>query len=312
MSSSAAARSAPNRDQRIPAFVNPESPNTAAARAALLEDGRFIIHDLSQRDMRAQIESAVGRGARRLVIAGGDGTLGTAAAAVLDTETELAVIPAGTLNHFAIDHGIPEKPDEAIAAVFAGAVKRVDVGVVSDIVFLNTASAGLYVSYVRSRERIERFVGYRAASVAALVANILRPRTVSVELKVEGETKHYRTPLLFVGVGERELKAPKFGGRLEGGRRGLHVMVVRKSGLLALLRLATAASSRGVHAVAESSVFDSFIVESCLVRVRRRQRVTLGLDGELLRVPAPLEFTIRRDALRVVAASPPADLPREP
>lgn len=325
MSSSAAARPngapspffsasnpAASPDPRLPAFVNAGSPRAADVRAALLKDGRFIIHDLSPPHVRTRMEEAVRRGATRLVVAGGDGTLGTAAAAMLGTTTELAVIPAGTLNHFAADHGIPEEPDAAIAVAFAPDVVLVDVGVVSDTVFLNTATVGMYVSYVRARERMERFLGYRMASVAAVVSNLFRPRIVSVELKADGETRHYRTPLLFVGVGERELKAPKFGGRVDGGRRGLHVMVVRKSSSLELLRLAAAAGSRGVNAVAEGAGVDSFVVESCVVRVGRRRRVTLGLDGELLRVPAPLEFVVRRDAVRVVAARRPADHPPEP
>ena len=77
---------------------------------------------------------------------------------------------------------------------------------------------------------------------------------------------------------------------------------------------AAAAGSRGVHSVAEGAEFDSFFVESCIVRVARtggRREVTLGLDGELLRVAAPLEFAVRRDAVRVVGARRPADLPPE-
>jgi diacylglycerol kinase family enzyme len=308
MLSSAAPRpSDPPIARRIPAFVNPSSPNAAAARAALLESGRFEIRDLVRETLREQIEEIVRSGAPRVVVAGGDGTLGTAAAALIGHPTALAVIPAGTMNHFAKDHGIPETPAGAIAAALSDTIDRVDVGLVGDSVFLNTASVGLYVDYVRRRERVERFIGYRAGSLIAAFSTFLHPRLLSVEVQIAGAAKRYDTPLVFVGVGERELKAPKFGGRIEGGQRGLHVIVVRGRRPARLFALALAAAARGLESVAATPHVDSFIVDSCVVRVARRRSVTVGLDGELFRVPAPLEFRVRLDAVRVIAAKHPAD-----
>ena len=288
--------------RRIPAFVNPASPNAAAARVALLESGRFEIRDLVQEKLRDQIEEIARAGASRVVVAGGDGTLGTAAAALIGSSTALAVIPAGTMNHFAKDHGIPEAPDGAIAAALSDMIDHVDVGFVGDSVFLNTASVGLYVDYVRRRERIERIIGYRAGSLIAALGTFLRPRLLSVEVQIAGAVKRYDTPLVFVGLGERELKAPKFGGRVEGGQRGLHVIVVRGRRPARLFALALAAAARGLEQVAATPQLDSFIVESCVVRMARRRYVTVGMDGELFRVAAPLEFRVRYDALRVIAA----------
>jgi diacylglycerol kinase family enzyme len=198
-----ASATSPAFERRVLAFVNPLSPRGPDARAALVQAGVFEVVDLAPATVRPQIEAALGTGAGRILVAGGDGTLGTAAAALLGTDTELAVLAAGTLNHFARDHGIPEDPSEAIGIAIGGESAPVDVGVVSNHVFLNTASVGMYVRYVRTRERLERYVGYRIASTAALVATFFRHRRMSVELQVEGTTRHYRTPLLFVGVGER-------------------------------------------------------------------------------------------------------------
>ena len=48
------------------------------------------------------------RAVGELVVAGGgDGTLSAVAAALVDTDTALGVLPMGTLNHFAKDLGIP-------------------------------------------------------------------------------------------------------------------------------------------------------------------------------------------------------------
>ncbi|CAN5378077.1 hypothetical protein BH23GEM2_BH23GEM2_17350 [soil metagenome] len=302
-----ASATSPAFERRITAFVNPGSPGGPAARAALVQAGAFEIVDLQSATVRSQIETALAAGARRVLVAGGDGTLGTAAAALLGTDTELAILAAGTLNHFARDHGIPENASEAIGTALGEGSVPVDVGVVSNHAFLNTASVGMYVRYVRMRERLERYAGYRVASAAALVATFLRHRRLSVELQVGGATRHYRTPMLFVGVGERELKAPKFGGRVQGGSRGLHVMILRGRRPARLLTIALAAAARGVDHASGSPDLDTFIVESCTVRVRGHRSLTIGLDGELVRVASPLEFRVARDALHVVGALPPAE-----
>lgn len=51
--------------------------------------------------------TALGRGAKTLVAAGGDGTVSAVAATLLDSEAILGVLPTGTLKHFARDLRIP-------------------------------------------------------------------------------------------------------------------------------------------------------------------------------------------------------------
>jgi hypothetical protein len=122
-----------------------------------------------------------------------------------------------------------------------------------------------------------------------------------VELEVDGVARRYRTPIVFVGVGERELKLPTLGKRVAGGRRGLHVMVVRGRTRAGLLALAFAAVSRGVRQVARTPQLDSFVVDRCRVIVRRRGPV--AVDGEIVTLDTPLEYTLVRDALKVVVKS---------
>jgi diacylglycerol kinase (ATP) len=52
----------------------------------------------------------------RIVVAGGDGSIGDAFAAAASARIPLAVIPAGTANDFARALALPEDRDEAIAS----------------------------------------------------------------------------------------------------------------------------------------------------------------------------------------------------
>lgn len=281
-----------------PAFLNIKCGNAEAARKALAAAG-FELEAVEPEKLVDRFRDSVAKKVRRMIVAGGDGTIAAAAAAAARTETELAILPGGTLNHFAKDNGIPTDLGEAATLAGGGVVAKVDLGYLGDRVFLNTSSIGLYVRFVSVRERLEKRLGYRIASALAALRMFSDQRMMAVKLEVEGKEQLYRTPLVFIGVGERELKLPTLGSRVQNGRRGLHVMVVRGRGAGRLFALALAAIARGTKQVSRTPEFDSFIVDKCTIDIRNRSAV-VALDGELHRMETPLEYRIERDALRLV------------
>src|SRR5687768_2113596 len=212
----------------ILALVNPKSGSADKAKEALADVGAFDVREVLPETLADVIEGAVADGEKRIVVSGGDGTIATAARALVGTGVELGIVPGGTLNHFARDLGIPaDLPAACEIAADQTITACADVGYVNGRLFLNTSSVGAYVKLVRTRERLESLLGYKLASAAAAMRVFLGIPRFDVELEVDGAVRRYRTPLVFVGVGERELKLPTLGKRIPGGRRGLHVMVVR-------------------------------------------------------------------------------------
>jgi diacylglycerol kinase family enzyme len=293
--------------ERIPAIVNVASGSAEEARKVLEAGDAFEVHAVEPDEIARTVTQVVDAGARRIVVSGGDGTIATAAAALLDRPVELAILPGGTLNHFARDLGVSAEATEALELAVTGSHRGVDVGFVNGRVFLNTSSVGAYPRFVRVRERLERRFGYRLASAIAALRILFQLRLIAVELEVDGQPRIYRTPLVFIGVGERELQLPSLGSRVPHGRRGLHVMVVRSRSRARLLAIALSAAARGIHALSRTPELDSFIVERCRITVRRPPIV--ALDGELEAMRAPLDYELRRDALHVVCPAPelPAD-----
>jgi len=281
----------------IPAFINPAAGNADAARVALEAVGRFEIREVEPKYLVAAVRGAVAFGASRILVAGGDGSIAAAAQVLVGTSVELAILPGGTLNHLARDLGVPTELDVAARLAAEGTSVAVDAATVNGQLFLNTSAVGAYVTFVRVRERLERRLTYRVASLVAGLRLLFRLPLFRVSLTVEGVRREYVTPLLFVGVGERELKLPELGGRLTGGQRGLHVMVIRRRSGARTLAVALAAMARGVEAVARTPALDAFLVDACVVHPHTRMA---ALDGELVQVSPPLEYRHVPDALRVV------------
>lgn len=280
------------------AFLNKAGGSADGAREAI-EGAGFEVEEVPPEELESRLKRAIADRTKRLVVGGGDGTIGTAAALVAGTQTELAILPAGTLNHFAKDHGIPEDLAEAAAIASEGRVEGADIGYMRDSVFLNTSSIGAYVTFVRVRERFEKTLGYKIASFIALLRMFSTLRTFSVELEVDGEKKSYRTPMVFIGVGERELQVPELGSRVAKGKRALHVMIVRGRKPARLFAVALAGIARGIAQAKKLPEFDSFLVDRVTVDLTRPS-ATIALDGELKGHDSPLEYRIERDAVRLV------------
>jgi len=280
---------------RIPVFLNPGAGGADGVRGAIARDPRFVLVEPPSGSLAAEVGRAADAGARRVAVAGGDGTV-SAAAGALGGRAELAVVPAGTLNHFARSLGIPTRAPAALDLAATGAPRPVDAAAVNGRIFVNNSSLGAYVSYVRARERLERRLGYRVATLAAGARTLARHPGHRVVVEVDGETREFHTPLLFLGVGERGLFPLRVAAE---GRAGLHVLVVhgRRTALLLARALAVVLRAEDVERLPEVS---GFFVDRCVVRAPTG-RLRVAADGEIVAMESPLEFVARPAALRVVA-----------
>ncbi len=127
-----------------------------------------------------QLERAAASGAERLAIAGGDGSIGAAAAAAAANGVPLAVIPSGTANDFARRLGLPQ--DRAAAcrlAVRGTRLRELDLGWAAPAAdaarerpFVNVASAGLPAPAARRAASWKQPLGALAYAAGALVAGV--------------------------------------------------------------------------------------------------------------------------------------------
>jgi diacylglycerol kinase family enzyme len=239
------------------------------------------------------------RGDPLLIVGGGDGTIAAAASALVGTGTLLGILPLGTLNHFARDLEIPTALDEAAKLIAAGTERRVDVAQMNNRIFINNSAIGLYPLMVVDRDLQRRRLGRskRLAMIVASLRTLARFNHQRLTLTVNDRKAQIDTPLLFVGNNDYriDLGAPGQRDSLEDGQ--LCVLVMRKktrSGLIAA----------SVRALLNRSRPDDMVRLDGVERLRvssHRSQLAVSLDGEVARVAPPLDYRIRKKALRVVA-----------
>ncbi|MGD2119724.1 MAG: diacylglycerol kinase family protein [Chromatiales bacterium] len=281
---------------KLLAFLNPGSGSAEQMQALLAEQPNIQVRQLEVPALKKALKEAADRGVRRIIVSGGDGTVALAAHCLAGTATELAVLPGGTLNHFTDRVGIPADASDALQLALQGEARPVDVGFVNDHLFINTCSAGAYVTFVRSREYLERRMSYHLASLLAGIRRLFKLRSIKIEL----DGHPVRTPLVFVGVGERELQFPMLGQARPEGKGGLHVIALRSRNRVDTLRVAFNAIFRGIDPLTKQCQIDQQLVDAIEINPKRKKAVQIAVDGEIIQMSPPLKFRYEPDLVRVV------------
>lgn len=288
-----------------------------AVQAACAQAGRHCeLFPVEQPGQLAQIAGRAVQQARSaggiVVAAGGDGTINGVAQAVLGSGCRFGVLPRGTFNYFARTHGIPADLDGALHVLLTESAVPVQVGLVNERVFLVNASVGLYPRLLEEREAWKQQFGRsRLVALGAGIRTILRGhRSLRLSVELGGQTRHVRTPTLFVGNNALQMEQvglPEAQAIDAGLLAGIVLKPVDRWSLLALL-------ARGAFGQlgAADQVHD-FSFRRLTVSVRRLSagHIKVATDGEVLRMRLPLRFEVAPQPLLLVRPAGLAEERRE-
>jgi diacylglycerol kinase (ATP) len=92
---------------------------------------------------------AANDGVEIVVAVGGDGTVNETAAGLVDTDTALAIIPAGSGNGLARHLKIPMNIRRALDVINQGKILKIDTATINDQLFVNVAGVGFDASVAK-------------------------------------------------------------------------------------------------------------------------------------------------------------------
>ena len=255
------------------------------------------------RDLGAAVKSfAVGDAAAaarartdRIVVAGGDGSIGEGAAAAAVADRPLAVIPVGTANDFARELDLPRDLDEACRlAVEGNQTERLDLGRFEGRPFVNVVSAGLSPAASSEAEGLKSLVGPFAYTLGALRAGLTAQ---PLECTVHGDGKElfsghaWQVSVACTGAfgGGASLDADASDGRLD-------VVVIPAGSRMALARRAFG-MRRGT--LRDQEPVGDHLAREVILEVPKRTR--FNVDGEVERY-GTAEFTVEPAAFDLIVA----------
>ncbi|MGZ4400393.1 MAG: diacylglycerol/lipid kinase family protein [Gaiellaceae bacterium] len=158
---------------------------------------------------------ALERGAKRLVVVGGDGSIHQVVNGLGERigEVELALISRGTGWDYAREFGIPRGVRAAARVALEGDVREVDVGRArchawsgEELVtyFVNAGGAGISGAIAQRVDDTSKALGAKASYLWGTVAVFVRWRNCLVQVRVDEEERSGTMHEVLVGIGRYE------------------------------------------------------------------------------------------------------------
>jgi YegS/Rv2252/BmrU family lipid kinase len=270
-------------------------PDDLENATAILRDAGFA---LERAETTAETTSSADLARRAIaerfdvcIVAGGDGTVAPAAAALIDTDVILGILPFGSFMNIANGLGIPLEPLAAAHVIAKRTVRRADVGEVNGRLFFETAGVGLDAELFGAARHAERGSWRRALR---RVWRWLTHGTHRVRLSVDGKSHAHRVMQVLV------VNSPYYAWALplapeasmEDGL--LDVAVFPRMGRLALIR--SLISVMTMRRLPQEPVR----YRGSRIAIESEAALAIHADGKLAGV-LPSEFRVRAGALQVFA-----------
>ena len=248
---------------------------------------------------RTLAAQAVGEGYDTIIAAGGDGTLNEVVNGLAGSRTVLGVLPAGTMNVFAREMGIPfDSLERAFQVIERGFIQEVDLFEANGAPFVQMAGVGFDAKVI---EETTWEAKKRLGPLAYLLAG----------MKVLGETPPKLEVILPDGRREEGVAVLAGNGALYGGPfkffrnannhdSKLDVLVYKEAGYRIVLDSLRGLAFGGIDLMASTSYFQAreFVVKSA-------GEVPVEVDGEWLGRFSEIRFAESANRLRVIAPEEP-------
>lgn len=291
-----------NRDLKHFLILNPAANQGRAAKTIPQIQGFFSKWDLKYElaiTKKPKEAIALAREASKkyevIVAIGGDGTINEVVNGLVGRMTTMGIIPAGAGNDFSKALGLKNDLKENLEIILRGHVRKVDVGKVNDLYFINILGTGFDALVAESMATRPKYLKGLAAYLWGLAKTLKKYRFTRLKITADGfsEEKEY----LMVAAANGEF----FGGgfhltphaSIEDGL--LDVLLADKMTRNYLLKNLPKVI-KGTHEnLPEIKIFKSnkLIIES-------ETELLCEYDGELLRGQKKLDISILPGALKVI------------
>ncbi|MCW8193811.1 lipid kinase [Proteobacteria bacterium 005FR1] len=200
-------RPAPAAQKKALLVINPNSRRGSEANLeAVLELLRDSGYDVTVRESQSAEECAQNLEAMcddldLVIVAGGDGTVSSAAASVYQHNKPLAILPLGTANDLARSLSISDDLEAAGRLVTENQLRRIDLGVVNEHYFFNAVNIGLGTKITHHLTKDIKKAWGVFSYLRALWISVAKQNAFKVKVTVDGKVFHERSIHLTIGNG---------------------------------------------------------------------------------------------------------------
>ena len=295
--------SAMEKPHRYPLIFNPKARSQKGEkvlRFLMAHANRFAMyatnHAGEARDLAARFAK---EGEPVVIAAGGDGTLNEVVSGLAGSKTILGVLPAGTMNVFAREMGIPfDSLERAFQVIERGFVRDVDLFEANGSPFVQMAGVGFDAMVIEETTwESKKMLGPLAYLLAGVRVLGAKPPKIEV---VCADGRREEGVAVLTGNGALYGGPFKFFRNASNHDSKLDVLVYKESGYRLVLDSLRGLATGGIDLMESTICFQS---EEFTVRADRE--VPVQVDGELAGRSSEIHFVESANRLRVIAPEEP-------
>ncbi|HRY33480.1 MAG TPA: YegS/Rv2252/BmrU family lipid kinase [Bacteroidales bacterium] len=273
---------------------HPDEINALIRKHAGLGEDAYRIAITDHPGHAVALAAAAAAGGADLVVAvGGDGSVNQVASALVDTNTAMGIIPAGSGNGLARQLGIPLDPVQALRVIGRRKTACIDTATANGTFFVSMAGVGFdaLVAEKFARAKTRGFFTY----LRIILAEFRKYKPRKYELLFDGKRMRYRAFMIsFANSGQFGYNtsiAPD--ASLSDGM--LDICVVGKPALTDIPRIVYLLLSGKIQ---QLDYIDTFRAGEILVR--RKKSTVVNIDGDPVMLDKDLIIKLKPLSLRVV------------
>ncbi len=289
--------------RRYPLIFNPKARSQKGGRVLrFLMDhaGRFAMYGTNHageaRELAARFAE---RGEPVVIAAGGDGTLNEVVSGLAGSSTVLGVLPAGTMNVFAREMGIPyDSLERAFSVIEAGFVREVDLFEANGSPFVQMAGVGFDAQVIEETTwESKKMLGPLAYLLAAV--KVLGERPPKMEITLADGRREEGVAVL-AGNGSLYGGQFRFFRNADNSDSKLDVLIYKEAGYKLVLDSLRGLALGGIDLMASTSYYQT---ES--FTVRSESEMPVEVDGEWIGRFSEVRFKETASRLHVLAPEGP-------
>lgn len=251
-----------------------------------------ILFTSGPREARAIALDATLRGEFDVIVAaGGDGTINEVANGIAGSTVQLGILPAGTMNVFAAELGLPKNLDDAWKVICEGHTREIDLPRAGENYFVQMGGIGLDAQIVEETSReVRKTFGPLSYAVSMAQIAARTPPIIQIETPERSEVGS------FVLVGNGRYYGGPFvffrDAAIDDGK--LDVMVFKNLSYLDIFRYLQAIIFQNHYDLHDVEYF-----QTTSLKATSEERLPVEVDGELIG-RLPMEFGFSERKLRVL------------
>ncbi len=295
--------SAMEKPHRYPLIFNPKARSQKGERMLrflMSHASRFAMYATSHAGEARDLAARFARDGEPVVIAaGGDGTLNEVVSGLAGSKTILGVLPAGTMNVFAREMGIPfDSLEKAFLVIERGFVRDVDLFEANGSPFVQMAGVGFDALVIEETTwESKKMLGPLAYLLAGVKVLGEKPPKIQV-MCPDGRCEE--------GVAVLAGNGALYGGPFKFFRNAnnhdskLDVLVYKEAGYKLVLDSLRGLATGGIDLMESTTYF-----QTAEFTVKSDREVPVQVDGELAGRFTEIHFVESANRLRVIAPEEP-------